>query len=53
MLVMFKQYKAKYVHEWSMKIVGTDFNVQQAAFVTVTRMLRFCLFLGTEFLLRR
>ena len=52
MLVMFKQCKAKYVHEWSMKIVGIDFNTQQAAFVTITGMLTFSLLHGTESFLR-
>ena len=49
---MFKQYKAKYAHEWSMKIVGMDLTVQQDAFVTVTGMLTFSLLLGTEYFLR-
>jgi hypothetical protein len=52
MLVMFEQFKAKHAHVRNMKIVGMDFNVQQAAFVTVTGMLIFSLLLGTESFLR-
>ena len=48
MLATFKQCKAMYANERSMKIVGMDFNVQQDAFVTVTGMLTFSLLLGTE-----